>query len=296
MTAVELAVYLEAKVLLDQRSLNPQVFELFCEVLEGFPEAAIVDLGTGTGAMLRRLALTALNPALILTGVEREAALVEAAVGYCRQALASAGWKVYPTGDGFEARRSECWRRLHFVCADCFEFAPEVPCQAVCAHTFMDLVPPAKTLDRVSGWLTPGGVFYASCNYDGGTTLFPASSDPVFEAELLARYHRSMELRRLAGEVTGGALCGRRLYQALVAGGWEILSFGSSDWNLTPVRGSYRDADALVLEALLAMIRSEGEGLEHRALEDWHKERLEQLKAGRLGLIVHQLDLLAARP
>lgn len=296
MTAAELARYLEAKAFLDQRSLNRQVFEAFREALAGFPAAEIVDLGTGTGGMLRRLAEAASNPALILTGVEREAVLAEAAVGYCRQALTAAGWECGLAESGFEARRGGCWRRFRFVRADCRSFHPAAPCQAVCAHTFMDLVPLARILTQVAGWLSRGGLFYATCNYDGGTTLFPVYSDPAFEAELLACYDRSMELRRLDGEATGGALCGRRLHQALLAGGWEILSFGSSDWNLIPVRGSYRDADALVLEALLTMIRSEGEGLDPRALDDWHRERLDQLRAGRLGLIIHQLDLLAARP
>ncbi len=296
MTAAELARYLEAKALLDQRSLNPQVFAALREVLSGFPEAEVVDLGTGTGAMLRRLALATSNPALVLIGVEREAVLAEAAVGYCWQALTAAGWECGPTESGFEARRGRCWRRFRFVHADCRKFNPNAPCQLVCAHTFMDLVPPARILTQVADWLSPGGLFYATCNYDGGTTLFPGYSDPALEAELLVCYDRSMELRRLDGEATGGALCGRRLHQALVTGGWEILCFGSSDWNLTPLRGGYRDADDVVLEALLAMIRSEAKGLDPKALEDWHRERLDQLRAGRLGLIIHQLDFLAARP
>ncbi len=296
MTAAELARYLEAKAPLDQRSLNPQVFAAFREALAGFPEAEVVDLGTGTGAMLRHLALTASNPALILTGVEREAVLAEAAVGYCWQALTAAGWECSPAESGFEARRGGFRRRFRFVHADCRKFNPKAPCQVVCAHTFMDLVPLARILTQVADWLSPGGLFYATCNYDGGTTLFPVYSDPAFEAKLLACYDRSMELRRLDREATGGALCGRRLHQALVTGGWEVLCFGSSDWNLTPVRGGYRDADGVVLEALLAMICSEAKGLDPRALEDWYQKRLDQLRAGRLGLIIHQLDVLAARP
>ncbi|GAB6067720.1 hypothetical protein JCM13664_10380 [Methylothermus subterraneus] len=296
MTVDELILYLEAKAALDRRSLNPHVFEIFRAALAGAPEVEIIDLGTGTGAMLRHLALHLANPRLVLTGVEREAALAEAAVGLCRKALEEAGWRLILAEDGFEARRGGCWRKLRFVNADGLAFDPKAPCQAVCAHTFMDLVPLARTLAKVKGWLVPGGVFYATCNYDGGTALFPAYSDLDFEAELLARYDRSMELRRVGQEATGGALCGRRLHQALLTAGWEVLGFGSSDWNLTPVRGGYRDADAVVLEALLAMIRGEGEGLEERALEAWHQERLAQLRAGRLGLIVHQLDLVAVRP
>lgn len=296
MTATELIAYLEAKAALDRRSLNLQVFEVFRTALANAPEVEIIDVGTGTGAMLRHLAVHLANPRLVLTGVEREAALVEAAVALCSKALAAAGWNLIPAEMGFEARRDGCWRKLQFIKADGFKFAPKLPCQAVCAHTFMDLVPLPRMLAKVKSWLVPGGVFYATCNYDGGTTLFPRYSDLPFETELLARYDRAMELRRVDGEATGGARCGRRLHQALLAAGWEVLSFGSSDWNLTPVRGHYRDADAVVLEALLAMIRGEGEGLDRRALATWHRQRLAQLKAGQLGLIVHQLDMVAARP
>lgn len=296
MTAAELARYLEAKVPLDRRSLNAQVFEAFREALAGLPKVEIVDLGTGTGAMLRHLALTTSNPALVLTGVEREAALVEVAVGYCWQALTAAGWQCRLAESGFEARRDGCWRRFCLVHADCFDFHPKAPCQVVCAHTFLDLVPVAWILAQAASWLAPGGLFYATCNYDGSTVLFPVYSDPSFEAELLACYDRSMELRQLDGEATGGALCGRRLHQALVTGGWEVLCFGSSDWNLTPVHGRYRDADATVLEALLEMICSEAAGLDPKALAQWHRVRLDQLKAGQLGMIVHQLDCLAVRP
>lgn len=299
MTAAELADYLEAKALLDRRSLNPEVWETFLQALAPYSDAEVVDLGTGTGAMMRRLALAASNPDMVLTGVEREAALVEVAIDRCRVALTSADWNCRAVEEGFEAERSEYRRRFRFVRADCLEFEPDAPCRAVCAHTFMDLVPPARILAHVAAWLAPGGLLYATCNYDAGTTLFPAHSDPALEAELLACYDRSMENRRWQGEATGGAYSGRRLHGALAAGGWRILAYGSSDWNLTPIRDGYRDDDAGVLAALLEMIHGEGRSsgqFSERKLTHWRRERLDQLRSGRLGLIIHQLDMLAARP
>lgn len=297
MQASEFIAYLEAKAALDRRSFNPKVAALFFKALLRFAEAEVVDLGSGTGAMLRHVAVNALNPSLILTGVEQDRSLIEAAPVECQKALLAAGWQIVDQAPlSFTARQGGRVRKFRFVLADGLEFAPKTPCQAVCAHTFLDLVPLSKALGRVKSLLVPGGVFYATCNYDGSTTLFPQSANPAFEAGLLAHYDRSMELRRCAGEATGGALCGRRLHQALWEGGWEIVGFGSSDWNLTPVQGAYLDADAEVLEALLAMIYREGEGLDSQALAEWYRERLASLKAGQLGLIVHQLDFVALRP
>ncbi len=297
MQAAEFIAYLEAKAALDRRSFNPKVAELFFKALARFAEAEVIDLGSGTGAMLRYLALSASNPVLILTGVEQNQLLVEAAPGRCQKALLAAGWQVAEETPGsFTAAQGGRVRKFRFVLADALNFSLQTPCQAVCAHTFLDLVPLPRALAQVKSLLVPGGVFYATCNYDGSTTLFPPSANPAFEAELLARYDRSMELRRVNGETTGGALCGRRLHQELTAGGWKVLGFGSSDWNLAPVQGAYLDEDARVLRALLAMILSEGAGLDERALAEWYRERLAQLEAGQLGLIVHQLDFLALRP
>jgi hypothetical protein len=60
--------------------------------------------------------------------------------------------------------------------------------------------------------------------------------------------------------------------------------------------GEYRDGDALCLEALLEMILGEGQrsGRFHpHRLDRWREQRFGLLRQRRLGLIVHQLDLLA---
>jgi hypothetical protein len=68
-----------------------------------------------------------------------------------------------------------------------------------------------------------------------------------------------MEARRVERATTGGAHSGRRLHGALCGSDFDVLAYGSSDWNITPRQGAYRDRDADVLCMLLATIRKEGE-------------------------------------
>jgi hypothetical protein len=100
------------------------------------------------------------------------------------------------------------------------------------------------------------------------------------------------------GEPTGGARSGRRLYSLLAETGFDVAAYGSSDWNITPREGRYRDRDADVLRALLFMIRGESErqpGIDRDRLARWYAERSAQLESGALGMIVHQLDIVATR-
>lgn len=181
------------------------------------------------------------------------------------------------------------------------EFEPDRPGRydAVIAQAVMDLLPPGLMAERIAGWLGPGGLFYASLNYDGGTALFPEYRDTGLERRILAAYDASMERRRVWGLASGGARSGRRLHGALRAAGLTILSFGSSDWNVVPARGRYPEGEAVVLAELLGLILGEAERSGEfgaSELAAWQRERTARLGAGDLGLIVHQIDLVAEKP
>lgn len=104
-------------------------------------------------------------------------------------------------------------------------------------------------------------------------------------------------------------MSGRRLYGALLAGGFAILGMGSSDWNVFPSEGVYTEEQRLFLTAMLSMIEGEARRLRRRSgagraaggdpivdpqlLADWYADRLEAVQNNRLSLLVHQLDLLA---
>jgi len=296
---LDFPAYLEAKLPLDERSLNPEVRAVFHSALRGRISARVLDIGCGTGASLRRLMTAELVGSLQLTGVDREAELLVEASSRLTHELEMAEFEVACSPRGVEARRYRQAIDLRFVSADLADFRPEQSghYDAVIAHALMDLLPAAEMARRIRDWLGPAGLFYATLNYDAGTTLFPLDTDPAFEAGILAHYDASME-RNLDGRPCGGAQSGRRLHAALLEAGFEMLAYGSSDWNITPYRGAYRDADALCLRALLDMIHGEARQsgpLEIEALDGWWRRRQDQIERRELGLIIHQIDLLAQR-
>jgi hypothetical protein len=185
---------------------------------------------------------------------------------------------------------------IRFAVGELKDYQPDRLYNVITAHAFLDIAPLPEALRLFAAWLQPGGYLYASLNYDGDTALLPVYEDADFEARLLGHYNHTMERRRVDGRATGGAYCGRRLHGLLPEYGFDILAYGSSDWNIAPFLGEYRDSDAVCLNALLEMIRAEGQSsglFQQDQLERWREDRLQLLRRRRLGLIIHQLDLLA---
>jgi hypothetical protein len=166
------------------------------------------------------------------------------------------------------------------------------------AHAFLDLLPLPRALRVMRELLVPGGLLYATLNYDGSTVLLPEDRDPGFERDLLRAYDRSMEGRCVDGEPSGGAFSGRRLRAELERGGFRLLGEGRSDWNVPPAGGPHEAGTACFLGALLGLIAAEGlraPGLDSGALRAWYGRRTADLAGGCLGLAARNLDLLAAR-
>ncbi len=293
--SVSFAAYLKAKFALDERSLNREVHRAFLDVLHSLPQIQCLDVGAGTCATLRRLLSNGLTTPLSLTALDRDPGLLDIA----RQE--AAGWL---RALGLEPRmekgviqtQGERLTAIRFAAGELKSYRPNQPYNVITAHAFLDIAPLPEALRLFAAWLQPGGYLYASSNYDGDTALLPVYDDAAFEARLLGHYNHTMERRRVDGQATGGAYCGRRLHGLLPEYGFDILAYGSSDWSITPFLGEYHDGDAVCLKALLEMIRGEGQssGLFHQdQLDRWSEDRLRLLRQRRLGLITHQLDLLA---
>jgi len=292
---VSFADYLEAKFALDERSLNCDVRGAFLDALRSLPHIQCLDVGAGTCATLRRLLNSGLTTPLSLTALDRDPVLLDIA----RQE--AAGWL---RALGLAPCMEECAIRtegerltaIRFAAGELKDYRPDRSHNVITAHAFLDITPLAEALRLFAAWLQPGGYLYASINYDGDTALLPVYENADFEARLLGHYNHSMDLRRVDGQATGGTYCGRRLHGLLPEYGFDILAYGSSDWNITPFLGEYRDSDAVCLEALLDMIAAEGHGsglFHHDQLDRWREHRLRSLRQRRLGLISHQLDVLA---
>lgn len=291
---VPFAEYLNAKFDLDQRSLNREVGEAFLQALHQMPMIECLDVGAGIGATARRLLQLGLATPLSLTALDRDGALLDIARQDAANRLRDLGRR--PTIEAGAIHDVESATTLRFVAGELKDYRPDRPCNLITAHAFLDLVPLPETLSSFAAWLQPGGYLYASINYDGDTVLLPTYDDAAFEAGLLAHYDDSMEARRVNGLPTGGAQCGRRLHRLLPESGFDILACGSSDWNITPFFGAYRGGDAVCLQVLLDSIGAEAERcgrFDQGRLYRWREDRTGLLRQRRLGLIVHQLDLLA---
>lgn len=295
---IDFPAYLDAKFALDERSLNPEARGEFVRALAHRERVAGLDLGAGTGASVRRL-LTLLPGSWHLTAVDQEPSLLRQAREKSTTLLRERGFRLAPRPDGIAAELAGREVGVTFVAADLLDFVPEPHSfDFVLAHAVLDLLPLPETIGVLAAGLKPGGLFYATLLYDGSTTLFPTYRDGRLEEEILAVYDTSMEQRQVRGLRSGGARSGRRCLDALESRGFACIAYGSSDWNLTPRCRRYREQDAVCLAALLGMIREEAGRSGQFApptLAAWYEDRRERLGAGELGLIVHQLDVLAEK-
>lgn len=293
------AEFLQAKYALDQRSLNPAVWRRFLNELTGRTSLDLLDVGTGTGSMLRRILHNSDNGVMRLTGLDIETGLLDIAEKEITNLLQGKGFSVENGAGRLSAVNDEDRIEFQRVCTPLTDFRSALNCfDIITAHAFMDLVPLQQTLAGFYFRLKPGGLFYATINYDGETVLFPPYPDSEFEDALLQGYDASMEARRLNGSETGGAKCGRRLFGELLNAGFEIVCYGSSDWNITPCDGTYLDDDHIVLDRLLGWIHSEGRNnpvLDSEKLDRWLECRQQQKQKRMLGMIVHQIDVLARK-
>lgn len=290
--------YLSSKFALDERSLNPRVRQLFETSLRARPGARILDLGAGLGAGFERLLAVPFVGDFDLTALDRDAGLLTQALERAARLLVSRGFQVEASALGLVARDSSRLIRYRVVAGDLFDFMAEPPFDVILAHCVMDLLPPGRLVERLADWLAPQGLFYAALVYDGETTLLPYDPDDLFEMALLEAYDRSMS-RQLGGYPTGGSLSGRQLHAHLLSAGLDVLALGASDWSLGPVAGAYSEDEAVCLKALLEMMYQEGlrtTALDPESCRRWAERRRLDLDRRQLALVVHQLDVLAARP
>jgi SAM-dependent methyltransferase len=307
---VDFPTYLEAKIAVDDESLNPRLLRRVRRRVRRLGAAQLLDVGTGTGAMLRRLLRFLPQPpdgGTALFGLDVERRSLEMAAAGLRSDLNESGFSLReaPTPEvisistrGTGGRQGP---RVELVLGGLLD--PRLSDRLggssfdlVSAHAVLDLLPLEQALDAIRRLLRPGGLLYATLNYDGLTTLIPPYRDPELEIRLLERYERSMEERREDGLLTGGRFSGRRLCGCLPGLGYTILGAGTSDWVVFPGRRGHSPGHRLFLRALLTFMAGEAlaaEGLPRAGVEGWYRERLEAVEAGTLSLVAHQLDVLA---
>lgn len=263
--------YLLSKRTIDDRALNRHVWQTLHDgVAERGQPLRVLEVGAGVGTMVERLA----EWGLLSGGGEYTA--VDAnpdCIATARQRLGSR----HATTD------------LIWQTADLFDFAAQSPPQQwdlLIAHALLDLLDLPQALPHLFNLLQPGGLFYFTLNFDGGTIFQPPlPGDTAVETA----YHQTMDSR------PGGSQTGRQLFHQIQRAGGQVLAMGSSDWVVHPVNGRYPADEAFFLHFILDTMENALHNhpqLDSSLLPDWLTQRRAQVQAGQLVYIAHQIDLV----
>jgi len=272
--------YLRAKRSVDDRALNRGVLETFDAALRTLPgPARILELGAGVGTMVPRLldrGLMAANYTL----VDRDG-----------RSLAAAKAQLDHHSSNFAV--------IDFVEDDVFtwlEAGGEPPFDAVLASAFLDLVDVRALLPLLWRRVRPGAPFWFSINFDGETIFVP---EVAADADIFARYHRTMDERVRNGRRAGESRTGRRLLEIVPASGARITAAGGSDWVVWPEGGRYPGDEAYFLHHIVHTVDEALAGapsLDPGALASWVAARHAQIDRAELSYIAHQLDVAGHAP
>ena len=236
----------------------------------------VVDLGSGTGAALRRARCWLADRPVRAYAVDRDAALLTQA----REFVASE--QVLPiVGDLLEP-----------LCASGGPADGTV--DLVLGHALADLVPLDRLADRAARLLRPGGLVHLALAYDGLTAFSPAI-DAALDRATIAAFHRHMDGSAARQPTYGGSTAGRRVAPALVSAGLTVLVDAPSVWQ---VRADDGEGGRRVLARLIRFVveaAREVGSVSASDLDFWERERLDALAARTLAVTVGHRDVLAAR-
>ena len=272
--------YLAAKKTVDDRALNRQVWET---LLAHWPDEErpfpILEIGAGIGTMIERLHDNGLLTHTPYTAIDAEPASIRAA-----------------------QRRLPALPNLELEACDLFDFIRREQGKRqwglLIAHAFLDLMDVPRTLPQLFSLLRPGGLFYFTINFDGGTILQPAI-DRAFDAQVESLYHRTMDERMTDGRPSGDSQAGRHLFHQLRETGAEILAAGSSDWVVFAGTDGYPADEAFflhfIVQTMYGALANHPE-LDRLRFQQWIAQRHAQIEAGELLYIAHQLDFVGRWP
>jgi hypothetical protein len=267
--------YLAAKKSVDDRALNRRVWDAMIAGAAR-PSPRVLELGGGIGTMIERVIADGRLAPRSWTLVDSQGVLVEEA------------WRRLAGGVPFD---------LELVACDLDEYAGRSPAprDLVIANAFLDLFDPPRILRQIRPLGTPSAHFLFSITFDGLTAMEP-EIDPDLDTRVIQLYHRTMDERMTAGMPSGDSRCGRHLLTLLPGCGYRIVEAGSSDWIVYPRDHEYPADERFFLSCILGFFEeslSSRHELGRGELARWLKVRRDQLAAGELVFIAHQLDVLA---
>lgn len=294
--------YLAAKVSVDDRALNRQVWQSLSQVLPTVAREAplrILEVGSGSGAMFERMLDWGLLSYADYTALDLQQENIAAAHQQLPLWASRRGFGCQVEPDGRLTFSGQALQvSLHLEAIDIHDFIAHQHgrrwCDLLVAHAFLDLLDIPTALPRLLDLCKPGGLFYFTINFDGATLLEPVI-DPVQDELIQELYHRTMDERIIDGRPSGDSRAGRHLFGHLQAAGAQILAAGASDWVVFPGSQGYPQDEAYFLHFIVHTIHQALSGhpqLDAPHFERWVAERHAQIERRELVYIAHQLDFL----
>lgn len=292
--------YLVAKKEVDDRALNPRVWQCMARSLAKISTPHLLEVGGGIGSMFLRLVERRVLCRGAYTLVDTNGEAISYLPEYLYTRTKQLGLQVKDLGAKYYHICDENHDlKLRLVTQDLFEYLEgnDAVWDGLIAHAVLDLLPLERALSSFRAAVRQGGFLYLSLNYDGLTAFLP-QLDTQFEARLLGLYDRSMDERDTGSGISGGSKTGRHLLEKIPDSGMKICCAGSSDWVLYPRNGEYEAGSAEVLRALLDFIEDELRDhpqIAREHLDVWLAQRRSQIASCQLRAIVHHLDFVVHR-
>jgi SAM-dependent methyltransferase len=288
--------YLLSKRTVDDRALNQDVYARLRQVLPEERPVKIIEIGAGIGTMPARLIEWGLLDRVDYTAIDASPENIANAREWLPHWAQEHGLAVEAPGESLRLYGERRDVQLRMVASDVFDFIQTQPPPAslLIAHAVLDLLPLPGSLPQLLSLVERGGLAWLTLNFDGAT-LFEPEIDPVFDDQVTALYHRTMDERVVGGQPSGDSRTGRHLFTYLRQAGAEILAAGASDWVVFPRPGGYPPGEANFLHFILRFFESALGGhtaLDQERFADWLAARRAQIERGELVYIAHQLDFL----
>jgi len=285
--------YLRAKRTVDDRALDRRLVDELREALAARADGRdgplrLLEIGAGIGTMLARFFDWDVLPAgdIVYVALDVQAENVAAMSEYLREWAADRDVTV--TGDE-TLTLDDGTRRVTVepVVADAIDYAADVtPTHDLLVGAALLDILDRDALGTLLGTVAPGGRYYFPITFDGATRFRPPH--PA-DRDVERRYHDHMDGKPGGDSRAGGVVLDR--LQRL--DGTTLLGVAGSDWVVRPADGAYPADEAYFLRHILDTVEDAvGEMGGVDGLDDWLARRREQVAAGDLVYMTHQLDFL----